>query len=255
MKKFLALLLAAMMVLSLAACTPTKPTETEAPQTTTEADTTVEDTTAEDTTEEAQGVMTYAEYAAANVDDAVTVMFTVQATQSWWDNKITVYGADEDGAYFCYNMACSEEAAKNLVGSVICVTGFKAEYAGELELAAEATFEFVDGGTPYVAEAKDLTDKIASEELIDYQNQLATFKGLTVKSVSKKESDSDPDLYLCCELDGAEYNFCVENYLCGPSTEVYQTVAALTEGQVVDVTGFLYWYNGMNPHVTAVTVK
>jgi hypothetical protein len=39
----------------------------------------------------------------------------VQATQSWWDNKITVYAQDQDGAYFLYEMACSEEDAAKLV--------------------------------------------------------------------------------------------------------------------------------------------
>ena len=34
-------------------------------------------------------VMSYADYAAAALDDEVTVVTYVQAHQSWWDNKIT----------------------------------------------------------------------------------------------------------------------------------------------------------------------
>ena len=30
---------------------------------------------------------------------------------------------------------------------------------------------------------------------------------------------------------------------------------ALKKGDVVDMEGFLYWYEGVNPHITAVTVK
>ena len=35
---------------------------------------------------------------------------------------------------------------------------------------------------------------------------------------------------------------------------VYTTVSALTAGEVVDVEGFLYWYEGANPHITSVKV-
>ena len=38
-------------------------------------------------------------------------------------------------------------------------------------------------------------------------------------------------------------------------TDVYTTVTNLKVGDVIDVEGFLYWYNGAQPHVTSVTVK
>ena len=44
--------------------------------------------------------MSHADYVAAEMDSQVTVETYVQATQSWWDNKITVYAQSEDGAYF-----------------------------------------------------------------------------------------------------------------------------------------------------------
>ena len=44
----------------------------------------------------------------------------------------------------------------------------------------------------------------------------------------------------------------MERYLTGPETEVYAAVGALQAGDVVDVTGFVYWYNGINTHITAV---
>ena len=69
----------------------------------------------------AEGAMSYADYAAAELDSEVTVEVYVQAHQSWWDNQVTVYAADADGAYFIYNMACSEEDAEKLttVGKVV----------------------------------------------------------------------------------------------------------------------------------------
>ena len=38
-------------------------------------------------------------------------------------------------------------------------------------------------------------------------------------------------------------------------TDVYEAVKALEVGQTVDLEGFLYWYEGANPHITSVTVK
>ena len=54
--------------------------------------------------------------------------------------------------------------------------------------------------------------------------------------------------------DGASYDFCVERYLTGPETEVYTAVGALEAGTVVDIEGFLYWYDAVNTHITAITV-
>ena len=199
----------------------------------------------------AEGVMSYADYVAAAIDDEVVIECYVQAHQSWWNDKVTVYAADQDGAYFLYEMACSEEdAAKLLPGIKIKVTGYKGEWAGEVEVM-DATFEFVDGEA-FVAEAKDLTAVLATEELVNYQNQLATFKGLTVEAIEYKNGEPGDDIYVTVKQGENTFDFCVERYLTGPETEVYAAVGALVPGDVVDVTGFVYWYNGVNTHITAV---
>lgn len=197
------------------------------------------------------GVMTYAEYAAAELDAEVVVDVYVQAHQSWWNNQITVYAQDADGAYFLYNMACSEEDAAKLVpGTKIRVKGYKAAWAGEVEIT-DATFEFVEGEA-FIAEPKDLTDVLATEDLINYQNQLATFKGLTVEKVEYKNGEPGDDIYVTVKQGENTFSFCVEFYLTGTETEVYAAVGALQAGDVVDVTGFVYWYNGVNTHITAI---
>lgn len=82
--------------------------------------------------ETSEGVMTHDEYVAAELETEVTVETYVQAKQSWWEDKATVYSQNEDGAYFLYNMACSEEVYEKLVpGTKIKVTGYKAEWSGE----------------------------------------------------------------------------------------------------------------------------
>ena len=50
------------------------------------------------------------------------------------------------------------------------------------------------------------------------------------------------------------YTFTVESYLCDSSSEVYKAVEGLQVGQTIDAEGFLYWYEGVNPHITSVTV-
>ncbi len=81
--------------------------------------------------EKGEGVMTYEEYQAAELDTEVTVETYVQAKQSWWEDTASLYTQDEDGAYFIYNAACSEEDYEKLVeGQKIKVTGYKSEWAG-----------------------------------------------------------------------------------------------------------------------------
>ena len=199
-----------------------------------------------------EGVMTWAEYDAAELDAPVVVEAYVQGHQSWWDNKITVYLQDLDGGYFAYEMACSEaDAAKLVPGTKIRITGYKAAWAGEVEIM-DATFEFVNDGTTYVAVPLDLTSLIASSELVKYQNMLVEFKGMTFKSLSYKGGERGDDIYVTFTKDGADYEFCVERYLTDPDSDVYKAVEALKAGDVVDVEGFLYWYNGMNPHITGI---
>lgn len=262
MKKFLVILLALTMVLAFAACTvkDSEGDDTNADTSTDTAADSVSDTaadTAADTTGDEVAVMSYADYVAAAIDDEVVIEAYVQGKQSWWENEgvgvATIYTQNEEGAYFLYEMPISEEDyAKLVLGTKIRVSGYKAEWSGEVEII-DATYEILEGDT-FVAEPVDLTDKLGAEELIDYQNQLASFKGMTVESISYKDSEWDPDIYVTLSLNGASYDFCVENYLYGPDSEVYQAVAALETGAVIDVDGFVYWYEGVNPHITSVTV-
>ncbi len=206
-----------------------------------------------DSEKKSEGVMTFAEYQAAAVDSEVTIEAYVQAHQSWWDNKITVYAADKEGAYFLYEMACTEEdAAKLNPGTKIKAKGFKSEWSGEVEIV-DATFEIEEGN--YVAEAEDLTSLLGTDELIKHQNCLALFKDMTVKSVAYKNEEPGDDIYVTFTKDGKDYDFCLEYYLNGSDEAFYSQVGGLTEGQVCDVEGFLYWYEGPNPHITKVTVK
>ncbi len=217
-------------------------------------------------TASAQDVMTYEEYMAADLDSQVTVETYVQAKQSWWEDKATVYSQDENGAYFLYNMACSEEDYEKLTpGTKIRVTGYKSEWSGEIEIT-DATFEIVDGN--FVAEAKDVTEYLGQDELNDFQNQFVAFKGLVVEAAGKGDDGQDvaflynwdgsgqdgDDLYFNVSNEkGDTFTFTVESYLCDNTTDVYAAVKELNIGDKIDLEGFMYWYEGPNPHITSVT--
>ena len=245
MKKLLVLLLALCMTLAVAGCGEKAPA----------ADV------------QGEGVMTYAEYTAAAVDAPVVIETYVQAKQSWWDNKATLYTQDKDGGYFIYNMTCSEEDYAKLVpGTKIKVTGYKAEWSGEIEIAEGATFEIEDGS--YTASALDVTALLGTDDLIKHQNEFVSFKGMTVESIADADGneaaflynwdgsgEDGSDLYFNVSYNGATYQFTVESYLCDNTTAVYSAVKNLKVGDKIDMEGFLYWYESVNPHITSVKVK
>lgn len=253
MKKFLTLLLALVMALSIVGCGKTE-------------DQTDDKDTPDEGGDAAVTVMTHAEFDAAAVDSPVTVETYIQARQGWWEKDgvgvATFYTQADDGAYFLYNMPCSKEDYDSMLveGAKIRVSGYKAEWSGEVEII-DATWEVLDGDTK-TYEALDVTSLLGTDELIAHQNEKVSFKGMTVAASNDagapflynwdgSGSEGD-DLYFNVMLNDTIYTFVVESYLCGPGTDVYEAVKGLNVGDVVDMEGFLYWYNGANPHITSV---
>ncbi len=199
--------------------------------------------------------MTHEEFMAVPLDSEVRLETYVQATQKWWNNTVSVYCQSHDGAYFLYELACTEEDAAKLVpGTKIRVNGTKGAWAGEVEVM-NGTFEFVSGGDTYIAEAFDATELLGKDELIDHQNEYAVFKGMTVEKIEYKNCTPGDDIYVTLKKGDASYNFMVEYNLTGADTEVYKAVGKLMAGDVVDVWGFIYWYEGVNPHITNLIKK
>ena len=106
---------------------------------------------------------------------------------------------------------------------------------------------------------------LGTDELIRHQNEKVAFKGLVIAPSTDADGNEVPflykwngsgvdgdDLYFNVEYNGQVYTFTVESYLCDNTTDVYAAVKALTIGETVDLEGFLYWYEGVNPHITAV---
>ena len=118
-----------------------------------------------------------------------------------------------------------------------------------------------------MAEALDVTSMLGTDELIKHQNEFVSFKGMTVAAAGQDENGNDvaylykydgsgqdgDDLYFNVTLGENTYTFTVESYLCDNTTDVYNAVKNLSIGDKIDMEGFLYWYEGVNPHITSVT--
>jgi len=232
MKKLLVLLLALLTLVSFTACK------------------------GEDIHKKGEGVMTYAEYAAAADGSTVVVETFIQGFESWWNGTITLYTADKDGAYFIYGLACTEEESKALTyGAKIKVTGTKTTYNGEVEIM-DAKFEVLEG--TYNAEAIDVTDLCGTDKLIEKMNVKGLFKNAKVVASTDAEGNEvaflynwngsgephNSDVYFKVEINGTVYSFNVRRYVDGAGTnsDVYKAAEALQIGDVVTLEGFLYWY-------------
>lgn len=264
MKKLLTVLMALVLGLSLVACG----TNNNEPEVKPEVDYNAK----------SEGVMTYAEYAETIDDNSakVTIEGYVQAAQSYW-NGAKLYVEDPDGAYFVYcvgdgsDVNISEEDYAKLVpntnygdgwaglcdGTKVRVTGYKTAWAGEAEIG-EAEVEVLADEPKWVSTTKDLTDKFDnSEELLKYQNQRVVFKGLTVANDPLYNWDGSgsegDDLYVDVTNETTTYSFTVESYLMYAGSTTYNAVRDLKVGDVVNIEGFLYWYNGPQLHITSVS--
>lgn len=266
MKKVIVLMLVFCLAIALVACgNDETSSETATSSTTSEVSAESSEESVEESKEEIK-LTTYAEFVAAEVQSEVIVETYVQAKEGWWADKCTVYTQNEEGAYLLYELPCTEEEAAKLVpGTKIRVKGFKGEYSGQIEIV-EATFEILEGN--YIAEATDVTALMGKDELIDKMTQLVTFKGVEI--VASKDADGNDvaflykwngsgnegdDIYFNISDGETVYNgFNVRVYLSGNDSDVYKAAQALKVGDKVDITGYLYWYEGPQARIINITV-
>ena len=282
MKKKLAVLMALACAAALTACggsssgSSAEPAESAAASVETAVESAVESatdsvvSTEPGTIDESQAI-SYDEFMALEFDEPVIISTYVQAKQAWWDNKATLYTQTPEGAYFIYEMPMTEVEYEALVpGTKILVSGTKAEWSGEIEIQ-DAIYELGDSSDTYIAEPVDITEMLGTDDLIKYQNQYISVKDMKIMAADDA-ADNDAafiynyngsgtdgdDLYFKVSKGGENdpiYTFTVESYLTGPGTDVYEAVKNLKVGDTVDMEGYLYWYEGANPHITSVTVK
>ena len=279
MKKAIVILLTGAMMVAAAACgnnsstsapaeTPAEETQVEEAQETVESEV-VEET--DDATVITEEPMDYAAFAAAEIDSEVVIRGSIQAKQAYYAQEdsgtANIYLQDETGgAYFLYNLPCTEKEYELMEkGKFLKVKGYKSQWPevdGEIEVV-DAVWTFEEG--EYIAEPEDVTALLGTPELAEKMNKFVSFKGVKIEPIgddgaaflynydgSGTEGD---DLYFNVSVNGGTYTFTVESYLCGPDTDVYKAIKDLKVGDVIDLEGFLYWYEGPNPHITAVVAQ
>ena len=205
-----------------------------------------------DPNEKSEGVMTHAEFLAAALDSEVVIEGFVQAKQSWWQDEAVVYLQDGTGGYYIYKLPCTKSEFDALaIGTKIQVTGARKSWGGMDEIMGVTDWKVV-GSDTYVAEATDVTSKLGNNaELTKCTGMLVALKDMNFKSAFYADSG---DIYVTVEKGGVEYSLTVEVYLTDAETDVYKSVADLVANDVIDIEGFLAWYEGnLDMHITKIT--
>ena len=209
----------------------------------------------------------YEDFKNAQVGQQVTIESYILAktAKNDWGN-VNLYLQDDNAAYYVYRMAVTDAQYDELVvGKRIKITGEKASWKDENEFAeGTSTFEMMSGDS-YSPAALDVTANFGNtEELIKKQNFFVAFKGLSIVADEQGNAwtykyngsgEEGDDIYFYVELNGVKYQWLIESDLCGINTDVYKAAKQLKAGDTVDLEGFLYWYNGPQPHITKITVK
>ena len=236
MKKISALILALAMLLGLAACGGEAAPEEV------------------DINAKSEGVMTWAEYMAAESDSQVVIEAYVQMVYKDDDGNTTVLLADGDGGYCAVlSGATSEELEALTDGCKLKITGNKEDVDGEIEITGTA-YEAEDG--EYIPEIMDVTSLLGKDGLDDYQNMIVSFSGLTVENWPSYNWDgsgsSGDDIYIDLSDGTYTYTFKVESSMFGSETETYKAVNALQKGAAVSVEAVCWNYEGLLPLITSV---
>ena len=224
---------------------------------------------------QSEEAMSFGSYVAAEVDAEVTVEGFVQLTTSYWEEdgqgKISLYLHDRAGAYYVYNMPVTQEEAEALVpGTLIRVKGFKGEWS-ELPEIIDPSFEILESEEEFKAEPLEGEGNLilfGDREKTDMRYLIASPLSLlemVVEPSYTEEGEARPflykwngsgeegdDIYFNVSFYGETIQVTVETDEFDKDSEVYQAAQALKIGDIIDLEGFLYWYNGPQPHISKI---
>ena len=211
---------------------------------------------------EDRGYMTFAQFREAEMETEVTIRGAVQFSAYAPDyGNTSVYLADKDGAYYLYRMnVTEEEAAKLTEGTVIEVKGYKTEWSGLVEIK-DATFTVLEDEDSYIDLPIDMSDLLGSAFADQFMAQRVILRGAKVTAANDDgaaflynwdgsgEAGANNDLYFNVELNGLPFTLTVESDECPEGSDAYTGVTNLKVDDMVELEGFLYWYNGPQVHV------
>lgn len=215
--------------------------------------------------------MTYAEYMAASDGAKVVIEGYLQNSAfSFGFSRVNMFLQDDDGAYYVYMASCDEEkAAKLTPGVKVRVSGVKGSYAGEVEIQEQSTFEVLSDVKVYdpvdvtslLGDAGSLerlmNKKIAVKDLVireSYDKEDRVYASLYKWDGSGKAGEDDDIYFSASHLDNSS-TFVIESDENHEGSNVYNAALALAVGDVIDLEGYMYWYNGPNVHVDSIKLK
>ena len=209
-------------------------------------------------------VNSFSEFLSADDSQPVTIESYLQEKQAWSDGKANIHLQDEVGAYFVFNLPCSEEEYLTLKqGQKLRIRGYKTDFSGQIQIT-DAVYSVLDG--MYVAEPEDISDLTNTDELYFRQNRRVSFHAMTVEPMfdgvsafyygwdNSGSMAKGSDLYFTASNGGESYTFLVKAQLCGIDSDAYRTVQNLHVEDIVDLEGILCWYNGPQPLLTSISV-
>ena len=263
MKKLLLLILALVMAIALAACSQ----GSSPANNTNNADNSGSNTIKP----EDVAAMSYNDYMAAAEGANVVIEGYVQKFAYNRDfHYVSMFIRDDNGGvYYAYHAVCSEDqAAKLAEGIHVKVSGKKASWSGETEVGEGCIFYILEGNK--IFEATDISDKLSELAVLELMmNQKIAVKGLRVEENIAADGKVVPflynwdgsgaagannDLYLTLSAGNTSYTYCVESEEDPENSETYKAVTGLHVGDIIDLEGMLYWYNGPNVHVNSIKV-
>lgn len=223
------------------------------------------------------GIMTYQMFMEAESGDFVRIQGYISNRQSFYNGAATVYLTEsKKEGYFIYNMPMTEEEynTKYTVGTYIEIKATKTIFSGEHEIMGEniADLKVVENSYSMDQIAVDVSDDVSAAATSKVQNAYFTaslkIKAYTTTDLNATVAESgaygykgdtpNDDLYFILEdKNGNELSCCVEVYLTGTTTNVYQMVLSndFVVGAYVKVTGYMYFYdNKPNPHITSIVL-
>lgn len=208
-------------------------------------------------------VISYSEFLSADDSRPVTIESYLQEKQAWSEGRTNIHLQDEAGAYYIYNLPCSQEEYDGLKrGQKLRIQGYKTEFSGQIQIT-DAVFSVLDG--VYVAEAEDISDLLNTDELYLRLNRNVRFHAMTVEPMfdgvsafyygwDNSGTAKVSDLYFTASNGKESLTFLVKTQMSGNDSDVYRTAENLRVGDVVDLVGILCWYNGPQPLVTSISV-
>jgi hypothetical protein len=211
---------------------------------------------------EDESVTSYREYLEAAEDSPVTIDAYVQAKEALRGGLCCLYIQNTEGAFYLSRMRCSQDEYDCLeIGRKIRVNGYKSHWNDSLEIS-DASFQPLDGS--WIAEARDVTALLGTEELIRHQNEKVCFHGMTIEAMpdgcsvwyngwdNTAPEGEDSELWFRASYEGTAYDFTVKPSLCPNAEEALNRLTTLQTGDTVILTGYLRYYNGALPRITEI---